>query len=129
MEKLLKYVTSLSLLVIAIVLVAQFILSHIWPALYSQVHYREYSDSVVACTKAIVSFREAMESPDDLKRYLKDRLLLASQVELADCHKKDLLRNKLLSNGVAEVDVQLMDLEALEDEDVPLASFVERYRK
>ncbi|MCB0406957.1 MAG: hypothetical protein KDD34_02070, partial [Bdellovibrionales bacterium] len=78
-----NYLKAISLLVIAVVLTANFILSHIWPSLYLNVHYEEYFDSIVTCAKAKASFREAKNAPSDLDPYFKHRLLLTSQVELA----------------------------------------------
>jgi len=122
-----KYLKEISLLVIAVVLTANFILSYIWPSLYLNVHYAEYYDSIATCAKAKASFREAKNAPSDLNPSFKHRLLLTSEVELANCHEQEVLRAQLLANGVGEADLKLVELKALEAAEVPLKTFVEQY--
>ena len=111
------------------VLVAEFFLSHIWPAYYLKIHTPEYLDSAIACSQAMMSSQQAKSVPNNLDPDLKQRLIQASQVGLTKCHKLSILRNKLLSNGVKEVDLKLIDLAALESKNVPFQLFVGKYEK
>ena len=122
-----KTIQACSLVVIAILLAGEFTLSHIWPAIYLRLHHGEYYDAAVACTKAATSYRDARQTPDDISVQAKKRLILASLVQLADCRQRDLFKNKLLANGVDRADVKLIEIEALDDETVPLDAFVESY--
>lgn len=122
-----KHIKEFSLLIIALVLVSEFFISHIWPTIYLQVYHQDYYDSSVACAKAMVSFQEAEEAPSNLDFSVRQRLLLASQVELAQCHEHELLKRKALSNGVDQADLDVIDLKALENENVPLRSFVKSH--
>tara|TARA_B100001971_G_C17647759_1_gene266535 strand:- start:36 stop:413 length:378 start_codon:yes stop_codon:yes gene_type:complete len=120
---------EISLALIALILVAEFFLSHIWPAYYLKIYTPEYLDSAVACSQAMVSSQQAKSAPDILDSDLKQRLIQASRVELTKCHKLNILRNKLLSNGVKEVDLKLIDLAALENKNIPFQFFVGKFEK
>ena len=118
-----------SLIVIAAVLVAEFTLSHLWPTIYFQSMHQDYYDSVVACLKAKESFQKTQEIPNNVDPYLRNRLLLASKVELASCNEYELLKNKLISNGVDQSKLKIIFLEALKHKDVSLSSLVDPYEK
>lgn len=122
-----KYIKEISLLLIAVVLASDFFISHIWPIIYLRVYHQDYYDSSVACAKAMVSFQEAEEAPSNLDFSVRQRLFLASQIELAQCHEHELLKKKALSNGVDQADLDVIDLKALENENVPLRSFVKSH--
>ncbi len=120
---------EISLILIATVLVAEFVLTHLWPAIYFQSMHQEYYDSVVACQKAKESFQRTQEVPNDLDWHLKHKLLLASKVELSSCNESELLKNKLISNGVELSNLKVLYLEALEHKDISLSSLVAPYEK
>ena len=120
---------EISLILIATVLVAEFTLTHLWPAIYFQSMYQEYYDSVVACQKAKESFQRTQEIPNDLARNLKGKLLLAAKVELSRCNKSEMLKNKLTSNGVELSKLKVVYLEALEHKDISLSSLVASYEQ
>ena len=120
---------EISLILIATVLVAEFTLTHLWPAIYFQSMYQEYYDSVVACQKAKESFQRTQEIPNDLARNLKGKLLLAAKVELSRCNKSEMLKNKLTSNGVELSKLKVVYLEALEHKDISLSSLVASYEE
>jgi hypothetical protein len=120
---------EISLILIATVLVAEFALTHLWPAIYFQSMHQEYYDSVVACQKAKESFQRTQEIPNNLDRHLKHKLLLASKVELSSCNESELLKNKLASNGVELSKLKVIYLEALEHKDISLSSLVAPYEK
>ena len=120
---------EISLILIATVLVAEFALTHLWPAIYFQPMHQEYYDSVVACQKAKESFQRTQEIPNNLDRHLKHKLLLASKVELSSCNESELLKNKLASNGVELSKLKVIYLEALEHKDISLSSLVAPYEK
>ena len=120
---------EISLILIATVLVAEFTLTHLWPAIYFQSMYQEYYDSVVACQKAKESFQRTQEIPNDLARNLKRKLLLAAKVELSRCNKSEMLKNKLTSNGVELSKLNIIYLEALEHKDISLSSLVASYEQ
>ncbi len=120
---------EISLILIATVLVAEFTLKHLWPAIYFQSMYQEYYDSVVACQKAKESFQRTQEIPNDLTRNLKRKLLLASKVELSSCNESEILKNKLTSNGIELSKLKVVYLEALEHKDISLSSLVASYEE
>lgn len=122
-----KYLKEISLLIIALVLASDFFISHVWPAIYLRIHRQDYYDSSVACAKAMVSFQEAEMAPSDLDFSVRQRLFLASQIELAQCHEHDLLKRKALSNGVDKAELEIIYLQALENENVPLRFFVKSH--
>ena len=120
---------EISLILIATVLVAEFTLTYLWPAIYFQSMYQEYYDSVVACQKAKESFQRTQEIPNDLTRNLKRKLLLASKVELSSCNESEILKNKLTSNGIELSKLKVVYLEALEHKDISLSSLVASYEE
>jgi len=120
---------EISLILIATVLVAEFTLTYLWPAIYFQSMYQEYYDSVVACQKAKESFQRTQEIPNDLTRNLKRKLLLASKVELSSCNESEILKNKLTSNGIELSKLKVIYLEALEHKDISLGSLVSSYEE
>ena len=120
---------EISLILIATVLVAEFTLTHLWPAIYFQSMYQKYYDSVVACQKAKESFQRTQQIPNDLARNLKRKLLLAAKVELSRCNKSEMLKNKLTSNGVELSKLNIIYLEALEHKDISLSSLVASYEQ
>jgi hypothetical protein len=124
-----KYLKETAIVFIALVLVADFFLSYIWPAVYLKANSREYLISSTACSKALMSSKKAKGNPETFDSDLKSRLLEASQIELINCHKLSILKNKLLSNGVKKVDLKLLDLAALEDKNISLDQIVDRYEK
>jgi hypothetical protein len=120
---------GISLVLIAAVLVAEFTISHLWPAIYFKSMHRDYYDSVVACLKAKESFQKTQEIPNNIDPYLRNRLLLASKVELSSCNEYELLKNKLISNGVDQSKLRVIYLEALKHKDLSLSSLVSPYEK
>ena len=120
---------EISLICIAAVLFADFSLSHLWPKFYFEILHEDYYQSVVACQKAKEIFQKAKITPNNSDLNLKHRLLMASEVELSRCNENEILKNKLISNGVEKSKLMVVYLEALKHKDLSLNSLVSSYEK
>ena len=120
---------EISLILIAAVLVVEFVLSYLWPVIYFQSNHQDYFNSIVACQKAKESFQKTKESPENSDPYLRKRLVLASKVELSSCNENELLKNNLINNGVGQSKLKVVYLKALQHKDLSLNSLVSPYEK
>jgi hypothetical protein len=122
-------VKEIALILIAAALVGEFSLSHLWPAVYFQSTKAGYYKSAVACHRANESFQNAKTTPENSDPILKRKLISASKVELSSCNDYEILKNKLISNGVDQSKLKVVHLEALKNKDLSLSTLVSFYEK
>lgn len=123
-----KQLQAISVTAIALVLAANLALSEVWPRIYVELHAEELAEAVVACATARNSYDVAAEIAASIEQEKEEATFLAAQVELLDCYEHDRVRSRFLANGVNANRVWLLELEALEDERVPLRRVVETYQ-
>jgi hypothetical protein len=116
------------LVLIAATLIYQYPGKDLWAYIYAAIHENEYRDLAVQCEITMhdwmVIEQKVKETPD---QQLQNRLAEAERA-MSVCHKHDVIRKKLLMNGVDEDRIRLIELEALADESVPFEAFIRPHK-
>ena len=112
----------LSVLFIGILIGNNFDLPH--KSLIKMVYQNDYQKLMYRCDEAMrnhfISKARSANNPND--KNAED--LNASEVALIDCHDYDVLRKKLLTFNLTELDLSTMGLEAIEKESYDLQKIV-----
>ena len=101
----------------SLALVVEFIGRPIWAMAFVAAVEDSYQELVVRCELGMVALEKASgghgDSPSDLAA------LDEAKSQLMICHDHDLLRKRMLINGVSVERIQLIELRALEDQRIP----------
>ena len=123
-----KNIKALSLLAIAVILLIELWINHVWPPIVLAIYHEEFHNSAVACHVALASYRDSNDISRDLQGRAKNDIDIAAQIQLVECHQNEYLRLELLSSGVNEAKLEMIKLKALENSEVPLSLLVNPYR-
>lgn len=118
-------VPRIALYSIVILLMADFTLDHVQPAVMLALKEQEYLDAAHTCHEARSNGQQLRDAAD---QYDPETLFAVSQsatVGLMDCYKMEYLRRSLLAWGVNEHDLNWLDLIAGNKSNVSLPYFVE----
>ncbi len=123
-----KYVSALSLAVIAIVLIAAFFLHYIQPALVLATNEGAYRRAATTCHEAAAQARALSDIPRDINDTTVANLRKSANVALLDCVRKDKIYLTLRNQGVLESELALIDLQAKSQARLP-ATYIATNRK
>ena len=112
-----------ALWLIALVLSARLLVDHVWPLLYFAAHKEQFAELMVECDSAMHVEADAAAAARS-KEAGNDSALIAAEVQLTVCHEYDILRKKMLINGVKEDSLSLLGLRTMERRGVPLKDMI-----
>lgn len=116
-----KALASFSLALIAAILMAWFIMDQIRPALVSALKEERYRLAAARCHEAAAGAGMADEIESDIDRLTALRLRKSVNVALLDCARMEEMRLELISHGVSAQELDLIEVRALDEADVPAA--------
>ena len=99
------------ILVIACAMSIYLVSRFVWPTLYLRLHQVEFTQVATDCSSARVSHENALRA-QSLQAQQNERLIRSSMVELLKCDDLDVLRSRLLANGVTYPRLLTLELES-----------------
>ncbi len=115
---------TIAICVIAVILVAHFYVEHIHPRILVTQNEHRYYELARQCHEAASEMERWRDQQEQLDPETLGDLHRVSTVAMMDCYSRDHLRLDLLSKGVREVDLNLIDLRARKDSTVSIPYFV-----
>ena len=115
---------SIAICVIAVLIAAHFYVEHLHPRILIGKNDQLYYKLAKQCHEAASEMGRWRGSQEQIDPETHRDLLRASTVAMMDCYNRDHLRLDLLSKGVREFDLDLIDLEARKDSSVSIQYFV-----
>jgi hypothetical protein len=111
---------------IAVCLLVIVAMEYVVPTLAVRYFETEYRALAVECDQAMHD--EAALRPSPGSSAANSLLVLSADVQLLSCHEYDKLRKRLSVLGVSEDRIALLNLEAVEVEQIPVSRMVEPHR-
>ena len=118
---------SISIFVIAMVLLAEFCLAHVWPRILLKINEDQYLSLANACHEALSNMKEVEAVRHEYDRTTSRSLQQASNVALMDCYPLQRLHRSLVAGGVSQEQLDLLDLKSKSAADVSLNYFIEDF--
>ena len=118
------HLQSIAIFVIAGILCAQFYFEQLHPRILVTQYEVRYYELAKQCHEAASEREKWRDSRELLDTETLGRLYRSSTVAMMDCYGRDHLRLDLLSSGVREFDLDLIDLRARKDSEASIAYFV-----
>jgi hypothetical protein len=118
-------IQSISICLIAAVLVGQLYISELHPKLSLYFSNGNYSDAAIQCHQAIAEGKEANYFIRNQTAEISFALKRATEVAMMDCYRRDELRLELLSHGVSPHELDLIELRAKNRALLSLSYFVD----
>ena len=115
---------SIAICVIAVIFAAHFYVEYLHPRILIAKNEHLYYKLAKQCHEAASEMGRWRDSQEQNDPETHRDLLRASTVAMMDCYNRDHLRLDLLSKGVREFDLDLIDLEARKDSSVSIQYFV-----
>ena len=115
---------TIAICVIAVIFVAHFYVEHIHPRILVTQNEHQYYELAKRCHEAASELERWRNQQEQLDSETLGDLHRGSTTAMMDCYSRDHLRLDLLSKGVREVDLNLIDLRARKDSAVSIPYFV-----
>ena len=122
-----RVLQSAALTVIAIVLALDFWTAQIRPHIYLRDNQDELSQLSIQCELAKLALEESASNTQGIDESGLRQLQASIRVDLVSCHEREKLRQHLLSKGVSFSSITLVELNAKEDQAIPIYRLVDRY--
>ncbi|MGY8914666.1 MAG: TIGR03982 family His-Xaa-Ser system protein [Flavobacteriales bacterium] len=120
-----RLIGTFSQLIIAICLLIITIQMYAVPT-YAKWKYGGYYKKLTSDCDMAMHNEAALRENTDFENH--PNLYITSEIEMLVCHEYDLLRKKMLSMGIDENYLSLLNLESLENQKIPLKLMIEPHK-